>query len=113
MPIYEFRCDECRKITNHFSRKPDPKATAACEHCGSESTQRLVSSFARTYSREDVLERYGDPATDDKADLKDPRQIGSWVEKRFDEYGVDMPESAREMIDAAREGDLPDPVKNL
>ncbi len=114
MPIYEFRCDDCRRITNHFARKPDPKATAACEHCGSESTQRLVSSFARTYSREDILERYGDPGVDgDKADLKDPRQIGSWVEKRFDEYGVDMPESAREMIDAAREGDLPDPVKNL
>ena len=114
MPIYEFRCDECRRITNHFSRKPDPKAEAACEHCGSESTQRLVSSFARTYSRADVLEKYGDPAVDgDKADLRDPRQIGSWVEKRFDEYGIDMPESAREMIDAAREGDLPDPVKNL
>lgn len=113
MPIYEFRCDDCRHITNYFSRKPDPKATAVCEHCGSESTQRLVSSFARTYSREDILERYGDPGTDEKADLKDPRQIGSWVEKRFDEYGVDMPESAREMIDAAREGDLPDPVKNL
>ncbi len=113
MPIYEFRCDDCERITNYFSRKPDPKATAACEHCGSESTHRLVSSFARTYSREDVLERYGDPATDDKADIKDPRQIGSWVEKRFDEYGVEMPESAREMIDAAREGDLPDPVKNL
>lgn len=113
MPIYEFRCDDCRHITNHFSRKPDPKATVACEECGSESTQRIVSSFARTYSREDILERYGDPGTDDKADLKDPRQIGSWVEKRFDEYGVDMPESAREMIDAAREGDLPDPVKNL
>lgn len=114
MPIYEFRCDDCRRITNHFSRKPDPEATAACEHCGSDSTQRLVSSFARTYSRADILERYGDPGVDgDKADLRDPRQIGSWVEKKFDEYGVDMPESAREMIDAAREGDMPDPVKNL
>ena len=114
MPIYEFRCDDCPRITNHFSRKPDPNATVSCEHCGSASTQRLVSSFARTYSRADVLERYGDPATDgDKADLRDPRQIGSWVEKKFDEYGVDMPESAREMIDAAREGDMPDPVKNL
>ncbi len=114
MPIYEFRCDDCGRITNHFSRKPDPKAEVPCEHCESESTQRLISSFARTYSRADILERYGDPGVDgDKADLRDPRQIGSWVEKRFDEYGVEMPESAREMIDAAREGDLPDPVKNL
>ena len=114
MPIYEFRCDDCERITNFFSRKPDPKATAPCEHCQSANTQRLVSSFARTYSQSDIMEKYGDPGTDgDKADLKDPRQIGSWVEKRFDEYGIDMPESAREMIDAAREGEMPDPVKNL
>ena len=44
---------------------------------------------------------------------KDPRQIGSWVEKKFDEYGMDLPDGAREMIDAAREGDFPDPVKDL
>ena len=42
-------------------------------------------------------------------DYRDPRQIGSWVEKRFDEYGMELPEGAREMIDAAREGDFPDP----
>ena len=114
MPIYEFLCGDCRRITNHFTRKAGTGVEVPCEHCGSESTQRLVSNFARTYSRADVLERYGDPGVDGAAaDIRDPRQIGSWVEKRFEGYGIDMPESAREMIDAAREGDLPDPVKNL
>ena len=46
-------------------------------------------------------------------DYRDPRQIGRWVEKRFEEYGMDMPEGAREMIDAAREGEMPGPVKDL
>lgn len=114
MPIYEFRCEDCGRITSHFSRKADAGLSAPCEHCGSAETRRLVSSFARTLSRADVLERYGDPGAEGSgADIRDPRQIGSWVEKRFDEYGIDMPESAREMIDAAREGELPDPVKNL
>ena len=114
MPIYEFRCDDCGRVTSHFSRKADASLAASCEHCGSARTRRLVSSFARSFSRAEVLERYGDPGTDGSVgDIRDPRQIGSWVEKRFDEYGIDMPESAREMIDAAREGDLPDPVKNL
>ena len=35
------------------------------------------------------------------------------VSERFDEYGMDVPEQAREMIDAAREGEFPDPVKDL
>jgi hypothetical protein len=35
------------------------------------------------------------------------------VEKRFDEMGMELPQEARTMIDAAREGDFPDPVKDL
>ena len=35
------------------------------------------------------------------------------AERKFDEYGVDMPDEARKMIDAAREGEFPDPVKDL
>ena len=46
-------------------------------------------------------------------DYKDPRQIGRWAERKFDEYGVEMPQEARKMIDAAREGEFPDPVKDL
>ena len=46
-------------------------------------------------------------------EYRDPRQIGRWVEKKFDDYGMDLPEEARTMIDAARVGELPDPVKDL
>jgi hypothetical protein len=35
------------------------------------------------------------------------------VERKFDEYGVDLPGEAREMIDAAREGEFPKPVDEL
>ena len=48
-----------------------------------------------------------------REDYKDPGQIGPWAERKFDEYGMEMPEKAREMIDAAREGDLPSPVDEL
>jgi hypothetical protein len=46
-------------------------------------------------------------------DYTDPRQIGRWTERKFKEMGVDVPSQAREMIDAAREGEFPDPVKDL
>lgn len=116
MPIYEYRCADCGKITNYFTRKIDTGGlSVACEHCGSASTSRMVSKFARTYTRADILEKYGDPSDGRTGpdDFRDPRQIGSWVEKRFEEYGVELPKGAREMIDAAREGVMPDPVKDL
>ena len=115
MPIYEFRCADCGKITNYFTRKIDTEISTACEHCGSAKTSRMISRFARSYTRSDIMEKYGDPAEQcgDPEAYRDPRQIGSWVEKRFGEYGVDLPDGAREMIDAAREGEFPDPVKDL
>jgi hypothetical protein len=59
-----------------------------------------------------VLEQYGaEPKRIE--DYKDPRQIGRWVERKFDEYGMDVPSEAKEMIEAAREGELPKPVDEL
>jgi putative FmdB family regulatory protein len=115
MPIYEFRCADCGKVTNHFTRKIDTEVKANCEHCGSPRTSRLVSKFARTYTRADIIEKYGDPSENGGGPdaYRDPRQIGSWVEKKFESYGMDLPAGAREMIDAAREGEFPDPVKDL
>lgn len=115
MPIYEFRCDECAKITSHFTRKVDTDVRPPCQHCGSAKTARMMSKFGRTYSRSDIIEKYGDPSSGAGGpdDYRDPRQIGSWVEKRFQEYGMDLPGGAREMIDAAREGVMPDPIKDL
>ena len=36
-----------------------------------------------------------------------------WVENKFDEYCMDPPDEARSMIDAAREGEFPDSVKDF
>jgi putative FmdB family regulatory protein len=115
MPIYEFRCADCGRVTNYFTRKIDTVVKVPCEHCKSANTSRMISKFGRTFSRADILEKYGDPSqgAGGPDDYRDPRQIGGWVEKKFEEYGMDLPEGAREMIDAAREGDFPDPVKDL
>ena len=110
----EYRCADCGKVTNHFTRKIDTEVKAQCEHCGSARTSRLMSKFGRSYTRADIIDRYGDSSDSNNPDsYRDPRQIGSWVEKRFEEYGMDLPDGAREMIDAARDGDLPDAVKDL
>ncbi|MDA1239884.1 MAG: zinc ribbon domain-containing protein [Chloroflexi bacterium] len=110
MPIYEYRCEDCRRVSSVFVRSARATVTPACEHCGSSTLTRLVSRVARMKSAGAVQAEYGSGETDG---YRDPRQIGSWVEQRFQEYGMDVPEETRAMIDAAREGELPKEIRDL
>ena len=115
MPIYEYRCDDCRRVTSIFVRSAGASVTERCEHCGSPRVARLISRVARLRTEGDVLDEYGSPGIDARPEdaYRDPRQIGRWLEKRFEEYGIDVPEETRAMIDSAREGELPSQVKDV
>ncbi len=112
MPIYEYKCDECGRLTSVFTKSMSAKVDAECNSCGSKKMSKALSKFAYHQSTSRVLEQHGTEPTS-LEDYKDPRQIGRWAERKFDEYGMDMPEKAKEMIDAAREGEMPSPVDEL
>ena len=115
MPIYEYRCGECAGLTSLFVRSlRGDRADPACEHCGSRRLARRISAVARLRTGQDAIGEYGAPGPggDPAARYRDPRQIGRWVEQRFEQYGIDLPGETREMIDAAREGELPGPAQD-
>lgn len=112
MPIYEYTCRDCGKLNSVFTRSVSAKLDAKCRECGSGKLERALSKFAYHKSEADILRDYGSEPKR-LEDYKDPRQIGRWAERKFDEFGIDMPQEARQMIDAAREGEFPDPVKDL
>jgi len=112
MPIYEYTCRECGRLTSVFLKTISASKESRCQHCGSGKLERALSRFAYHRAEGSILGDYGaEPKR--LEDYKDPRQIGRWAERKFDEFGIEMPKEARDMIDAAREGDLPEPVKDL
>ncbi len=112
MPIYEYNCDDCGRLTSVFTKSMSAKVEATCSHCGSAKLSRALSKFAHHQSTGQVLERYGaEPQS--LEEYEDPRQIGRWAERKFDEYGMELPKEARNMIDAAREGEFPSPADEL
>ena len=112
MPIYEYRCADCGRLTSVFVKSAGAEQAPACTHCGGRKLARALSRFAYHKSEQRALEEYGaEPKS--LEDYKDPRQIGRWAERKFQEYGMEMPKQARDMIDAAREGELPSPVDEL
>ncbi len=114
MPVYEYRCNKCKKRSSFFVRSVSDKVAAVCSACGSTEMERLISAVAYHKSMSTVWEQSGEPSMNQSDDYyKDPRNIGRWTEKRLAELGVDMPDETRKMIDAAREGEMPGPVKDL
>ena len=112
MPIYEYKCRKCGRLTSVFLKSAGSSVESRCKACGSRSLERAMSTFAYRRSESSVLADLGSEP-ERLEDYKDPRQIGRWTERKFKEMGVDVPKEAREMIDAAREGEFPDPVKDL
>ena len=115
MPIYEYICATCKNRSSVFVKSVHSTVEPLCSSCGGRDLNRAVSGFAYHKSEQTVLEEAGQPQFNSTSDdyYKDPRNIGRWAEKRLGELGVEMPQQAKQMIDAARQGEMPPPLKDI
>ena len=97
MPIYEFRCNGCRRRVSVFTRSPTASLRPTCEHCGSSSLTRLFSRVAVLRAGDGAGEGF-DESSLAGVDENDPRSIARWVRKMNSEMG--------EPLDAEMESDL-------
>ena len=113
MPVYDLWCPDC-KYREEFLARSILSSFPSCPHCGKTLKPR-VWQFAFHKSMKTIHEESGEPeeAYKNPDYYKDPRNIGRWVEKKMSQMGIEMPESIKEMIRAAREGEMPEPLKDL
>jgi len=107
MPIYEYRCQSCRRKVTLFVRGFDtPSAT--CTFCGGSDLVRLISTFAVVKSEESRLAELGDPDNLGDLDESDPRSMARWARKMSQEMGEDMGPEFDEMVERMEAGEIPD-----
>lgn len=46
MPIYEYRCEACEAVTEHFLRSRQESGPQVCKSCGGGPLSRLISRSA-------------------------------------------------------------------
>ncbi len=107
MPVYEYRCRSCERVSSFFVKSISSPLDPVCSHCQSREMQRRMSSFAMVKTTQSVHEQHPYSSAGSPDYYSDPRNIGRHVEESFSRHGMDMPQSVRDTIDAAREGDLP------
>ena len=104
MPVYEYRCKNCRRRTTRFFRSFSQATDPTCAHCGSATLSRLPSTFA--------FHRSWDPAanlpsfeTMGDFDESDPRSVSRWVEGMRRDMGDEFGHDFDDMMEQAEPSD--------
>lgn len=111
MPLYEYRCAQCRRRFTLLVRSFNAPETPPCEHCQSTATRRLVSRVALLRSEEARLEALADPSNLAGVDENDPASLGRWMRRMGSEMGEDMGPEFNEMVDRLQSGESPDEIE--
>lgn len=96
MPIYEFRCADCRKKFEVLILRTEENSSIRCPHCSGKEIKRLISRFASIKSEEARLESLTDPSNLAGLDENDPASMARWLKRMGGELGEDV---SREEID--------------
>jgi putative FmdB family regulatory protein len=107
MPVYEYRCTDCRKRSSIFFRSFSDVSEPVCPHCGSAHLAKLISRVVALRSEEDRLESLADPSSLAGIDEDDPKAVAAWARKMGSELGEDLGDDFDEMVDAMEHGEDP------
>jgi putative FmdB family regulatory protein len=113
MPIYEYRCHDCRRRVSVWWRtfSEAETDTPRCPRCGGERLDRLVSKVRVIRSEESRLEDLADPTSLGDLDEEDPRSIARWMRKMSHEAGEDMGPEFEEVVDRLEAGESPEDIE--
>ncbi len=108
MPIYEYRCQSCRRRVSIYLR--DFSASPKCPSCGGEELVRLFSPFA-VRKGASHMEIYEDILSDrrltDGLMRNDPRALAEWNKRMSRGMDEEVSPEHEEMLERMEHGEMP------
>ena len=101
MPLYEYRCLDCKKRSTVLVLSLANQAPAACSHCASARVERILSRFASPKSEEARLEALNDPSNLAGFDENDPQSMARFMKTMGGEMGEDLGDELSEGMESA------------
>ncbi len=105
MPIYEYRCNSCRRVVSAYRRSssvPPPP----CPHCGNRELKRILSTFSLQKTYRDVYEDIlSDRELTEGMMRDDPRAIAEWNKRMTG--GEKSPPEYEEITERMEAGEWP------
>lgn len=112
MPIYEYRCHDCRRRVSRFFRSfAEVEGQPTCPRCHGTNLTRIISRVSVVRSEDSHLDDLADPSMLDGLDEEDPKSLARWMRKMSAETGEDMPPEFDEVIDRLESGQSPEEIE--
>ena len=106
MPIYEYQCKDCGKISEFLLIKTDQAFIPICKRCKSKKMTRVLSRVKVIRSEESRMESLADPSKWGGLDENDPKSMAKWMKRMGKEMGEDMGEDVDQVVDEAMEEEM-------
>jgi len=109
MPIYEYRCEDCGKISEFLTIKTDEKVIAQCKRCKSKKMSRVLSKVRVIRSEESRIESLADPSKWGDLDENDPKSMAKMMRRMGKEFGEEMGDMNMDEMEQAIEEERASP----
>ena len=111
MPIYQYRCLNCKKRFEIFlSYKEYGEKSVQCPHCASDNVQRRIGRIRVAKSEESRMDALTDPSGLEGLE-NDPRALGKMMRKMGNEMGEEVPPEYNEVVDRLEAGQSPEDIE--
>ena len=106
MPLYEYRCLDCKKPSTVLVLSFANQTPAACAHCTSTHVERILSRFASPKSEEARLEALANPSNLAGLDENDPESMARFMETMGEEMGEDLGDDISDAMESSETGSI-------
>lgn len=101
MPIYEYRCQTCKKLSSFLLLRITEEIDPYCKHCGGKDVTRVISRVTVLKSEERRLESMLDPSKFSDLDESDPKSVERVMRRMGKELGDELGEGFEESMEEA------------
>jgi putative FmdB family regulatory protein len=104
VPIYEYRCQDCKKKFSALIGMVAGADDEKCPHCGSNNTSKLVSRFIKGRTEDDRVDEMADQL-ETMGEPDSPSEMRQMVREMGKAMDEDMSEEMEEMFEADMAGE--------
>ena len=98
MPLYEYRCKDCRRRSTVLVRSMSSEVQPSCEHCGGSKLKRLISKVSVHRSWGSSLNWAPIPGYPGDPDTEDPGDMSQWMREMQHEMGDEVTPEFDQML---------------